>query len=61
MSRTRPKERRRGGARDDSELYVGYTRRELLEMLERTKRKCAAIHYNEQQRCLPPALRDKRR
>lgn len=39
MSRTRPKQKRRGGARDDSTLNIGLNRRELAELLERIRRK----------------------
>ena len=39
MSRTHPKEKRRGGARDDSELYIDYTLDELTAMLERRRRR----------------------
>ena len=37
MSRTHPKEKRRGGTRDDSELYIDYTLDELMAMLERRR------------------------
>ena len=32
-------EKRRGGARDDSELYIDYTLDELMAMLERRRRR----------------------
>ena len=47
MSRTKSKERRRGGARDDSDLTIGLNRRELAELLESVRRKCEAIRRRE--------------
>ena len=35
-----PKEKRRGGQRDDSTLTVGLNKKELVELLERTRRRC---------------------
>ena len=40
MSRMNPKEKRRGGQRDDSTLTIGLNRKELAELLEHTRRKC---------------------
>lgn len=40
MSRINPKEKRRGGTRDDSTLTIGLNQKELAELLERTRRKC---------------------
>ncbi len=54
MSRTRPKEKRRGGQRDDSNLTICLTRDELAELLERTRRKCE--EYERRQRF---AIKDK--
>ena len=34
-----PKEKRRGGQRDDSTLTVGLNKKELVELLERTRRR----------------------
>lgn len=34
------KEKRRGGAYDCSEMHIGYTRRQLVEMLRRTHLAC---------------------
>ena len=54
MSRARPKEKRRGGQRDDSTLTIGLTKKELVELLERTRRKCE--EYERRQRF---AIKDK--
>lgn len=54
MSRARPKEKRRGGQRDDSNLTICLTRDELAELLERTRRKCE--EYERRQRF---AIKDK--
>ena len=48
MSRTRPREKRRGGARDESDLTICLNRKELAELLERTRRKCE--EYERKQR-----------
>lgn len=48
MSRVRPKEKRRGGRRDDSTLTIGLNKKELAELLERTRRKCE--EYERKQR-----------
>ena len=48
MSRMNPKEKRRGGQRDDSTLTVGLNKKELAELLERTRRKCE--EYERRQR-----------
>lgn len=47
MSRTKPKEQRRGGARDESDVHIGYTREQLAELLESVRRKCEAIRRRE--------------
>ncbi len=44
MSRWRPKEKRRGGARDDTEIYIGHTREELLGMIMAIERKYGVRH-----------------
>ena len=49
-----PKEKRRGGQRDDSTLTVGLNKKELAELLERTRRKCE--EYERRQRF---AIKDK--
>ena len=54
MSRINPKEKRRGGQRDDSTLTVGLNKKELAELLERTRRKCE--EYERRQRF---AIKDK--
>lgn len=54
MSRARPKEKRRGGQRDDSTMTIGLTKKELVELLERTRRKCE--EYERRQRF---AIKDK--
>ena len=54
MSRMNPKEKRRGGQRDDSTLTVGLNKKELAELLERTRRKCE--EYERRQRF---AIKDK--
>lgn len=54
MSRMNPKEKRRGGQRDDSALTVGLNKKELAELLERTRRKCE--EYERRQRF---AIKDK--
>lgn len=54
MSRINPKKKRRGGARDDSNLTICLTRDELAELLERTRRKCE--EYERRQRF---AIKDK--
>ena len=48
MSRTRPKEKRRGGARDDSNLTICLNRDELAELLERTRRKCEEYEHKQE-------------
>lgn len=42
------KEKRRGGQRDDSTLTIGLNKKELAELLERTRRKCE--EYERKQR-----------
>ena len=54
MSRMNPKEKRRDGQRDDSTLTVGLNKKELAELLERTRRKCE--EYERRQRF---AIKDK--
>ena len=45
-----PKEKRRGGQRDDSTLTVGLNKKELVELLERTRRRCE--EYERKQEAL---------
>ena len=45
-----PKEKRRGGQRDDSTLTVGLNRKKLAELLERTRRKCEAYEQAQKKR-----------
>lgn len=40
MPKTERKEKRRGGVRDDSEIYISYTRSELSELLGRIRKRC---------------------
>lgn len=54
MSRTRPKGKRRGGARDESNLTICLNRSELALLLERTRRRCE--EYERRQRF---AIKDK--
>lgn len=54
MSRVRPVEKRRGGQRDDSLLTIGLKRKELAQLLERTRRRCE--EYERRQRF---AIKDK--
>jgi hypothetical protein len=49
MSRTRPKEKRRGGQRDDSNLTICLTRDELAELLERTRRRCEEYERKQEE------------
>lgn len=49
MSRARPKEKRRGGQRDDSTLTIGLNRKELAELLERTRRKCEEYELTQEE------------
>ena len=49
-----PKEKRRGGQRDDSALTVGLKKKELAELRERPRRKCE--EYERRQRF---AIKDK--
>lgn len=50
MSRTRPKGKRRGGQRDDTDITIGLTRQELVKLLERTRRKCEAYEQAQKKR-----------
>lgn len=50
MSRTRPKGKRRGGARDSSDLTICLNRSELAALLERTRRRCE--EYERKQEAL---------
>ena len=55
MSRINPKEKRRGGQRDDRTLTVGLNRKELAELLERTRRKCEEYECRQEdliRRCI---------
>lgn len=47
-----PKEKRRGGARDESEIHIGYNRRELAAMLDRIRVRCEVFIrlYEEEER-----------
>lgn len=44
MSRTRPHEKRRGGERDDSEVYISYSRGQLLQLIVDADRKLGVKH-----------------
>lgn len=37
---------RKGGARDDAEYYINYTRSELMDMLQRIDAKCKNFGQN---------------
>lgn len=50
MPKTDRKEERRGGARDDSEIYVNYTADQLVDLFARIKRMCDAIVKRENSR-----------
>ena len=54
MSRMNPKEKRRGGQRDDSALTVGLKKKDLGDLVERPRRKCE--EYERRQRF---AIKDK--
>ena len=45
MSRARPKEKRRGGQRDDSEVHISYSRGQLMQLIVDTDRKLG-VKYN---------------
>ena len=49
MSRMNPKEKRRGGQRDDSALTVGLNKKELVELLERTRRRCEEYERKQEE------------
>ena len=44
-----PKEKRRGGQRDDSTLTVGLNKKELVELLERTRRRCEEYEQKQEE------------
>lgn len=41
------KTKRRGGVYDETEIYINYSREELMAMIERTKNKIAKISEEE--------------
>lgn len=41
------KEKRRGGQRDDSEVYIGYSREQLMQLIVDTERKLGTIHDHD--------------
>lgn len=45
MSRINPKEKRRGGQRDDSEVHISYSRGRLMQLIVDTDRKLG-VKYN---------------
>ena len=47
MSRMNPKEKRRGGQRDDSEVHISYSRGRLMQLIVDTDRKLVSKydHY----------------
>lgn len=45
MSRINPKEKRRGGQRDDSEVHISYSRGQLMQLIVDTDRKLG-VKYN---------------
>ena len=49
MSRTRPKGKRRGGARDESNLTICLNRSELALLLERTRRRCEEYERKQEE------------
>jgi hypothetical protein len=49
MSRINPKEKRRGGQRDDSALTIGLNKKELVELLERTRRRCEEYERKQEE------------
>lgn len=49
MSRPRPKEKRRGGARDESRLTISMNRKELAQLLERTQRRCEEYERKQEE------------
>lgn len=48
MSKARPKEKRRGGTRDDSWLTIDLNRRQLAALLEQIRHRCAQYQLREQ-------------
>lgn len=50
MSKTRPKEKRRGGTRDDSWLTVDLNRCQLAALLARTRERCLAFQRKADQK-----------
>lgn len=48
MNKARPKEKRRGGTRDDSWLTVDLNRCQLAALLDEIRRKCDRLRQQEQ-------------
>ena len=47
MSRINPKEKRRGGQRDDSEVHISYSRGRLMQLIVDTERKLGVKHDHD--------------
>lgn len=47
MSRMNPKEKRRGGQRDDSEVHISYSRGRLMQLIVDTDRKLGAKYGHD--------------
>ena len=47
MSRARPKEKQRGGQRDDSEVHISYSRGRLMQLIVDTDRKLGAKYDHD--------------
>ena len=47
MSRMNPKEKRRGGQRDDSEVHISYSRGRLMQLIVDTDRKLGAKYDHD--------------
>ena len=47
MSRMNPKEKRRGGQRDDSEVHISYSRGRLMQLIVDTERKLGVKHDHD--------------
>lgn len=47
MSRINPKEKRRGGQRDDSEVHISYSRGQLMQLIVDTERKLGVKHDHD--------------
>lgn len=52
MSKTRPKEKRRGGVRDESYITIGLNRCQLAALLDEIQRKCDLLRRREQSQCI---------